>query len=520
MRSMSRGAGPRTAALARNAGIFVRILVPAGAALALVAVLTGRDLEVEGDLHLVAPDRIVSGETMPVRAQLYAHLRRPEGAELLAAKTAVELRVGGRVAARGTLRPSHARSLDGMLALPPGLRGRAVIAAEAQLDGELVRSERAIELTGSGAAFAPALRPRPLRALQRFAPGPVQRRSSEAEPPSSLTLQIEGGACVPERRCSALVHVGAPAASVRVLASASVMPDARSAAPSQPTSGVVALRFVTHGPEAELRIAAERAGVQVAARSFRLPVALGADALLELPRVLPAPAAPRAGLQQEEHGCIVDAFLAGRWLRTGALRDCRGGEALPFGVLQAGLWRLQLRRDPFTSDGAAVATLYARAPGESDAGVLERLAHAAIERDPDDALARAVREQPQAHVADFAGSARYLLALLDAGVLALPEPASGHPRALAQLEATRSRARKFALFALALCALTLGLHVAQRGLSAADEASRLMAAAGEEAGRLDRQRLRMTLRVLATVSSLLLAFAAIAAYVIARGAAP
>ena len=47
-----------------------------------------------------------------------------------------------------------------------------------------------------------------------------------------------------------------------------------------------------------------------------------------------------------------------------------------------------------------------------------------------------------------------------------------------------------------------------------------MEAAGEEVKRLQRQRLRMTLRILATVSSLLLAFAAIAAYVIARGAAP
>jgi hypothetical protein len=47
-----------------------------------------------------------------------------------------------------------------------------------------------------------------------------------------------------------------------------------------------------------------------------------------------------------------------------------------------------------------------------------------------------------------------------------------------------------------------------------------MAQAGEEPHRLDRQRLRMMLRVLATVCSLLLAFAAIAAYVIARGGSP
>ena len=111
-------------------------------------------------------------------------------------------------------------------------------------------------------------------------------------------------------------------------------------------------------------------------------------------------------------------------------------------------------------------------------------------------------------------------AALDGDLFALPQPISGYPRAIALQRATNARVRRYALFALALCALSIGLIVAQRGLKAAGEAGRLMAQAGEAERLVERQRQRMTLRVLATVSSLLLAFAAIAAYVIARGAAP
>jgi hypothetical protein len=62
--------------------------------------------------------------------------------------------------------------------------------------------------------------------------------------------------------------------------------------------------------------------------------------------------------------------------------------------------------------------------------------------------------------------------------------------------------------------------VLQRGLAAASQASQLMAEAGESQLQVHRRHTRMTLRVLAVVSSLLLLFAAIAAYVIARAASP
>ena len=102
------------------------------------------------------------------------------------------------------------------------------------------------------------------------------------------------------------------------------------------------------------------------------------------------------------------------------------------------------------------------------------------------------------------------------GIVTLPPMVSSYPAEVARLSAEQAVLRNWALLAIGLCALALGLLVAQRGLRAASQASELMAAAGEDARGLDRQRLRMVLRVLATVTSLLLAFAAIAVYMVAR----
>ena len=236
--------------------------------------------------------------------------------------------------------------------------------------------------------------------------------------------------------------------------------------------------------------------------------------------LLPAGAVPALGLQGDEQGCIADAFLEQRWRASATLADCRGQDRLPFAPLASGLWRMQLRRDPFSSASAGAATLYVRQAVESDASVLARLARAVLEREPDDALAQQVRAAPDPYTEQLGPTAGYLLAALDGDLLTLPQSISGYPRALALQEATNARVRRYALFALALCALSIGLIVAQRGFAAAGEAGRVMAQAGEVPQRVERQRLRMALRVLATVSSLLLAFAAIAAYVIARGSAP
>jgi hypothetical protein len=525
MPAMSRGAPRRPIGrLARLADLGAKFLVPGAASLTLLAVVGSSARTVEHDLQLLAPERAAAGGALPVRAQLYAGLHQPKGARLITAEVALELWAPrGRLLARARLRPSFAHSLDAVLALPAGYAGPARLVAHARLDGTRESAERRLELSSAGPLpRAPEpRRPRSLGPLQRFAPGPVRATRTDSLPPDALELAIAGGACVPEQRCVLLLHVGSPAASVRVVASPSVTADAASARPSAETSGVVVLRVVTHGPEAELQVVAERAGAQVAARAYRLAVALGAQAAAEQAVVLDAPALPPLGLLGDERGCIVDAFVEGDWARTGALRDCRGRERAPFAALESGLWRVQLRRDPFAVDMAAVQSLYVRRPHETAAEVLTRLADAALALDPSSALlARRVHADPAPFTADFEATARHLLAQLDAGLLELPAPASSFPRAVARLELERAKLRKLALLALALCALTLGLLVAQRGLLAASQAGDLMAEAGQDAPELERQRLRRVLRVLATVSSLLLAFAAIGVYMLARSHGP
>jgi hypothetical protein len=179
---------------------------------------------------------------------------------------------------------------------------------------------------------------------------------------------------------------------------------------------------------------------------------------------------------------------------------------------------LQLRRDPFASGSAAVHSLYVLRAQQSERDALAVLRAQVRQRFADDPLARALDDTalaalPDAAVQDVAG---YLLAALDEGVIALPPPVSSYPRSLLALARTRSRVRTLALVVVLLCALTLGLLLARRGLRASDEAARIMAEAGEAPARLGRQQRRRVLSVLATVASVLLAFAAIALYILVR----
>ena len=91
---------------------------------------------------------------------------------------------------------------------------------------------------------------------------------------------------------------------------------------------------------------------------------------------------------------------------------------------------------------------------------------------------------------------------------------------MAALEARRDRVRGMALWVLSLCGLLLILLLSLRGLRASAEAGEIMEAAGEQAAALGRQRLRRGLRLAAMAVSLLLAFTAIAMYVIARASGP
>jgi hypothetical protein len=515
---MSRGAsntgglGPLGRSLALGA--------PALTALTLAAIVGLPPTEPDQEMQLLAPDRVPAEAIVPLRAHLYAGLRRAEGPALVSAPVRVELRgLDSRRWASTTLRPGFGTTLEGELRVPRERHGRATLIAIASYGGAQLSVERPLRVdrphAPPQAALSPA--PRELPALRSLALGPL--RSLRDIPVAPFDLRIRGGACVPEAPCELLVALGT---GVTAFAEASASVSIAAQAGSAP--GPIASLLVTpHGPEAELSVRVDDTA-PLARASVRLALALGSHAIASAPDVLRAGEPLRVALHGQERGCIVDAFQDGRWARTGSLRDCQLPSAAPFTALEPGRWRVQLRRDRFGSDNAAVRELYVARRDETPALISTRLARAVLELEPDNTLARSVAGASEAPLPPGPGDTlatrniRYLLAVLDRGIVALPVPSSGHAAAVLRMQAARAQLRKLGLLALGACALTLVALLGQRGLDAAGEASRLLVAGGTDPGTVRRARMRMALRVLATLCALLLAFAVIAAYVVARAA--
>jgi hypothetical protein len=175
-----------------------------------------------------------------------------------------------------------------------------------------------------------------------------------------------------------------------------------------------------------------------------------------------------------------------------------------------------------------VRSLYVALGDESPEHVTQQLARAALVLDPHNGIARSIAgvdapplarlvAPPGASVATT-GNNRYLLAVLEHGIIPLPVSSSGHAAAVLRMHAARAQLRRLGLLALGACALSLVALLGQRGYGAAQEASQLLSAAGSDPGVVRRARMRMALRLVASLCVLLLAFAAIAAYVVARAA--
>lgn len=512
------GLGPLGRGLALGAPLLT--------ALTLAAIVGLPPTEPDHELQLIAPDRVPEGAIVPLRVHLYAGLQRAQGPTLVTAPVQVELRGSdGSVWTRTALRAGFAATLEGAVRVPPGRHRRAILRASARYEDAELSVERELYIDRPG-ALPPAITPLPreLPPLRSLAVSPVRELTElQFEP---FDVRVRGDACVPEAPCELLVYVGS--APITIVAEASASVSVAASTRSKPAS-VAALVVTPHGPEAELTLRAERDGTPVARAGVRLPLALGAGAISGAPDVIGVAAPVHVALHGLAQGCIVDAFRDGRWARTGSLRECGTPQPLPFAALEPGLWRVQLRSDRFGSDSAAVRSLYVAPPLESPARSARQLAAAVQAAEPHNALARALlappavgpstRELQHDHGADDdVGNSRYLLAVLDRGIHPLPVPASGHAAAVLRLQGARGQLRKLGLLALGACALTLAALLGQRGLDAAAQASRLLLAGGSDPRAARRARMRAALRVLATLCALLLAFAVIAAYVVARAA--
>lgn len=471
----------------------VRVAVPLAVLAIVIAVFVGERIRIDHELQLVVPPAIAPGATLPARALLFEGIEDPAGPRFASAP--VELRLldsRGRVRARAELAPSPIGGADGTLEVPADLAGRLVVHAIARVAGEPVASVRTpIEVTRDPPE-APLLG-RMAMPLQHFELGAIEGSA----PPEPFAVRVVGGACVPEQPCGLVVHVGEPAASIRVAPSASVTPGAPST--EGETSGLVRLPVVVHGPEARAELLASRAGVEVGRRWLQVPVALATPALAPGPRIFAQGQAVTLDVRTlgEPRAVVADVYRGGLWSRTASFAPARPGS---IGALPPGLWRVQVHADPFSAERSLVRTLLVRDRGES--------ARAAVDR----ALAGRDRVPPGAPELRLA----WATARSEDRLYALPEGVSGRAADEARVEARRSTLRIAALLALVLGLVIAAVVFLRRGVGAALEAQRIMDATGDPALSSVSHRRRTLLSALLLVATLLFALLGAATLIVAR----
>lgn len=474
---------------------MIRIAAPLAVLAVVVAVFFGERMSIDHQLQLRAPLEAAPGDTLPVQVILVGDLEALDGPHLMAARTLVRVVQGDRTLAEETLEPAAGGGAVGTVPLPDEAFGDASIVAVAWLGGDPVASAtRRLRIVAEPEA-TPTLG-RLAGDLQRLEPGPITPAEDAVEggpPPWPLEVRVVGGACVPEARCEILVHVGEPAARVRLALSQSATVEP---APEEETSGLVALAATVHGPEARVVLEVFRDDVLVATRSVQLPVALATPWLDVEPRTTAAPVL-RVHTLGDRPGLFVDAYQDGRWRHAAARASEDGPFALPY-TLGPGLWRLQVRTDPFSSDRAAIRYVAVGAPDDGLAAIDEAGGEGRAPPGPD-ALRLA-----------------WAAASLEVGVHPLPTPTSGMDADRARLEKRQSRLRWAALIAIVLGLIVAVIVFLRQGLDAALEAQRVMDETGDPELSSARHGRRTLLSALAIVATLLLAFVGAAALIVAR----
>lgn len=488
---------------------IVRYAAPVLAAVALVLVMSAGIADLNDDLQIFVSSELPAGAArLPLRALRYGRLLEVDGPSLLHEAVAVTVTTaqGQRT---GTLQPAPAGLLDleASIALPQ-LRAGDWIQLHARAHDDKPPLEVFAHVQVRDRVEERVPQGRAVRALQQFAPGPIQAEP-DAIAPNGLDVRVRGGACVPEQPCKLAIAVGSPRASLHVQPNSTLTVSAAAAGSSGETDGVVIVDVTTHGPEAELWLIAERAGQRVARRAVRLPIAMGAFSAEPNRRVVHSARELKLHSPVASSGCIVDAFQHGVWRETGSLATCDTPSPLPF-ELGPGLWRLQLRRDAFSEQTAGVATVYV---GEaSPEQIAAAFARAAQQLVPDDRLVRACVAQPEQ--CRDPNAIEYLAASADLGLLSLPRPVTSYAARLERAREQAARMRWLALAALCLAAMGLVLSLGRSGVSAGVRVSQLFL---DDPRAARRAKVRSVLLTAASALSLVMVFVVLALYVLARG---
>lgn len=480
------GSADQPSRLRRVADWLLRIGLPSAVLAIVMAVFWGERLGVDHEVQLVAPSSVEPGGALPVRALVFGDIGSDSGPTLSSRPVDLRLRdADGRLLLEERFEPSPAGGADGNLTIPENAGGTLSLQAIARgADGEALASAQAA--VAIGAAEPAPVEGRIAGALQRLSLGDVEVLG-EAPAPDVLDARVVGAACVPEAPCTLLVHVGAPAAAIRLVGTESAEAVGEGSAP---TEGLARVHLMTHGPEAVAELEALRDGEPVARRPIQIPTALATPGLALSARVIDAGEVPELTIDVlgDRPGVIVDAYLDGRWRRTASLARPTEPVALPF-ELSAGVWTLQVRTDPFSAERAAVRRLAVGAPPPDVAS--------APPGDEADRMAWASADQ-------------------EVRVRRLPEPVRGLPQDLAKLAERQARLRAAALVAIVLGVVVLVIVFLRRGVDAALEAQRVMDSTGDPELMSARHRRRTLLSSLAIVATVAIAFVGAAALIIAR----
>ncbi len=472
------------------------------------------------DLQLTAEAFARPGETLAVRALLLERLEAPEGPALLLAEVRLSLLdEQDRVVAHTTLSPQPlTQSMEGEITIPATLQGRASLEAVVEVDGEVARCVRPLEVADK----APTLKAHPRWAspLQSFAAGAV-RAVPGAVPPQPFLPRISGGVCIPEVPCSLLVWVGEPKSAVRARASSQVTV-LEAPQPNLETEGLVQFELVVHGLEAQLTLDAYRAGERVAERSLRLPVGLGeVGVFVGAPVLEPEAALPVSlSLPPGRSAAIVDVFVRERFRASRSVAQPAPSSTLelnPAWFPPGEITRVQARVDRFAGEGEGARLVYRRAVGETPGKALQKIAQFAEAKGSSPETRGLAEQLPLFMVQDFQRSAAYLFAPSELLRVPVPEALSERKAQIARLSARKAGMRFAVGGVLVFAALLVAATLMQRGFSAADQARAILdraAAASDTGGEQGAASGR--LGVVLLVLAVLLAFLAGALLIVAK----
>jgi hypothetical protein len=494
---------PPTSKRWRYLELTLKIGVPIAIFGVVAAVFFSEGAAIEHELSIIAPQAAAPGEDVPIRALVFDRVEDLDGGSLASAP--VEARLvdrGGRVVARTTLRASPAGGADGSLHMPSSARGWIALEAIARRDGEVVATVR----TSIEARRDPPRDPIAARSagrLQHFEPGEVEILAGD--PPSPFDVRVAGGTCVPEARCEILIHVGTPPAAVRIAPSNAITLEP--ASDRSETNGLVSIPLTVHGPEASVDLIVSRAGVDVAKRNLRLPVALATPAIETSARVLARASDLQLHLEVlgDRPGAILDVYRDERWARTLSFRPRERARIAP--LLAPGLQRLQVHTDPYSAERSAVRMVAIRREGESVEDAVDRALGELAQIEG--AIGGAPAGPPDLRIA-------WAAATVEDGIRLLPEAVSGYTEDAARLEENQRALRFAALVAIVLGLAAIAILFVRRGVDAALEAQRVMDATGDPELASARHRRRTLLSALLLVATVLLAFALAATIVVLR----